>query len=198
MTRLRVVPWLLLLALLSCESRESRLSQHREKADALLAEEKWEEAAQEFERALEVDPNRAPVHYGLAQAHLGAKDLRRAFWELDETVRLDPNHVDARLRLGETRTFAVELAPHNIRVNSIHPGFIDTPMTRAQGLENIDVDKLFAGGVPLGRAGRPEDIVNMALFLASEESSYCSGAEFIVDGGVTSFVGWGGHVPRME
>ena len=99
---------------------------------------------------------------------------------------------------GMTKSAAVELGRHKIRVNSIHPGFIDTPMTRAQGLENIDVDKLFEKGIPLGRAGKPEDIVNMVVFLASDESSYCSGAEFIVDGGATSFVGWGGHIPRLD
>ena len=99
---------------------------------------------------------------------------------------------------GMTKSAAVELGRHKIRVNSIHPGFIDTPMTRAQGLEGIDVDKLFSKGVPLGRAGTPQDIVNMVLFLASDESSYCTGAEFIVDGGATSFVGWGGHVPRLD
>ncbi len=98
---------------------------------------------------------------------------------------------------GMSKSAAVELGKHRIRVNSVHPGFIDTPMTRAQGLENVDVDELFSSGVPLKRAGTPDDIVNMVVFLASDESSYCTGAEFIVDGGATSFVGWGGHIPRM-
>jgi 3alpha(or 20beta)-hydroxysteroid dehydrogenase len=98
---------------------------------------------------------------------------------------------------GMTKSAAVELGRHKIRVNSVHPGFIDTPMTRAQGLEGVDVDKLFESGVPLRRAGTTDDIVNMVLFLASDEASYCTGAEFIVDGGATSFVGWGGHIPRM-
>jgi 3alpha(or 20beta)-hydroxysteroid dehydrogenase len=98
---------------------------------------------------------------------------------------------------GMTKAAAVELGKHKIRVNSVHPGFIDTPMTRAQGLEGVDVDELFKEGVPLRRAGTPDDIVNMVLFLASEEGSYCTGAEFIVDGGATSFVGWGGHTPRF-
>ena len=99
---------------------------------------------------------------------------------------------------GMTKAAAVELGRRGIRVNSVHPGFIDTPMTRAQGLQDVDVDKLFSSGVPLKRAGTPDDIVNMVLFLASDESSYCTGAEFIVDGGATSFVGWGGHIPRFE
>ena len=98
---------------------------------------------------------------------------------------------------GMTKSAAVELGKHRIRVNSVHPGFIDTPMTRAQGLEGIDVDELFKAGIPLRRAGTPDDVVNMVLFLASDESAYCTGAEFIVDGGATSFVGWGGHIPRF-
>ena len=98
---------------------------------------------------------------------------------------------------GMSKSAAVELGKHKIRVNSIHPGFIDTPMTRAQGLENVDVDELFKAGVPMRRAGTPEDIVNMVVFLASDEATYCTGAEFIVDGGATSFVGWGGHIPRF-
>ncbi|HJR19304.1 MAG TPA: glucose 1-dehydrogenase [Actinomycetota bacterium] len=99
---------------------------------------------------------------------------------------------------GMSKAAAVELGRHKIRVNSIHPGFIDTPMTRAQGLEGIDVDKLFEAGVPMRRAGTPDDIVHMFVFLASDESTYCTGAEFIVDGGATSFVGWGGHIPRFS
>jgi 3alpha(or 20beta)-hydroxysteroid dehydrogenase len=99
---------------------------------------------------------------------------------------------------GMTKSAAVELGRHNIRVNSIHPGFIDTPMTRQQGLQDVDVDKLFEAGVPMRRAGTPDDIVNMFVFLASDESTYCTGAEFIVDGGATSFVGWGGHIPRFS
>ena len=98
---------------------------------------------------------------------------------------------------GMTKSAAVELGKHKIRVNSIHPGFIDTPMTRSQGLEGVDVDKLFRA-VPLRRAGTPEDVANVVLFLASDESAYCTGAEYLVDGGATSFVGWGGHIPRFE
>ena len=98
---------------------------------------------------------------------------------------------------GMTKVAAVELGRHGIRVNSVHPGFIDTPMTRAQGLEGFDLDKLLQN-IPLRRAGRPEDVANLVVFLASDESSYCTGAEFVCDGGATAFVGWGGHVPRLE
>jgi NAD(P)-dependent dehydrogenase (short-subunit alcohol dehydrogenase family) len=96
---------------------------------------------------------------------------------------------------GMTKVAAVELGPRGIRVNSIHPGAIDTPMLRSAGLEEVDLDGFF-GRIPLRRAGRPEDVVGLALYLASEESSYCTGAEFTVDGGATAFIGWGGPRPR--
>jgi 3alpha(or 20beta)-hydroxysteroid dehydrogenase len=98
---------------------------------------------------------------------------------------------------GMTKVAAGEFGKYGIRVNSIHPGVIDTAMLRAQ-TGDIDLDSVFKRGVPLRRAGRPNDIANMALFLASDDSAYCSGAEFVVDGGATSFVGWGGPVPRPD
>ena len=84
---------------------------------------------------------------------------------------------------GMTKTAALELAPFGIRVNSVHPGYIDTPMLREPmgGL----ADKL-AGSVPLKRLGTTSDIANLVLFLASDESSYCTGSEFVIDGGVTA------------
>jgi 3alpha(or 20beta)-hydroxysteroid dehydrogenase len=77
---------------------------------------------------------------------------------------------------GLTKSAALELAPHNIRVNSIHPGFIRTPMT-----EKIDQDVL---NIPLGRSGEPEDVSAFVLFLASDEAAYATAAEFVVDGGL--------------
>jgi len=96
---------------------------------------------------------------------------------------------------GMTKAAAVELGRDGIRVNSIHPGIVDTPMTRNAGLEGMDIDAVFSS-IPIRRAGVPEDIVAMAIFLASEDSAYCTGAEFVVDGGATAFIGWGGYIPR--
>jgi 3alpha(or 20beta)-hydroxysteroid dehydrogenase len=86
---------------------------------------------------------------------------------------------------GLSRTTAIELSPDNIRVNSVHPGFIDTPGSSGTDLPRIiNETKHYRGmSVPSGRAGVPLDIANMVLFLASDESSYCTGAEFVVDGG---------------
>ena len=75
MARVRSVLLLLLaLGALACDSQETRLAQHREKGDALLAEQKWAEAALEFKNALSVDPNSAEAHYGLALSELPEGD----------------------------------------------------------------------------------------------------------------------------
>jgi 3alpha(or 20beta)-hydroxysteroid dehydrogenase len=81
---------------------------------------------------------------------------------------------------GLTKSAALELAPNNIRVNSIHPGFIRTQMTAKlpQDLLNI----------PLGRPGEPQDVSSFVLFLASDESSYATAAEFVIDGGLVADV----------
>jgi NAD(P)-dependent dehydrogenase (short-subunit alcohol dehydrogenase family) len=82
--------------------------------------------------------------------------------------------------LGITRTLAVEYGPSQIRVNCIVPGPIETPM-----VQSIPAERRAAFGdlVPLGRWGRPEEIAEMALFLASDASSFCTGQTFVVDGG---------------
>ncbi|MFN0088691.1 MAG: SDR family NAD(P)-dependent oxidoreductase [Acidimicrobiales bacterium] len=84
---------------------------------------------------------------------------------------------------GMTKVAAKELGKHGIRVNSIHPGLIDTPMA-APLTDNPDKRAKAERNTPIGRVGTPQDIANMALFLVSEESSYCTGQEFTVDGGV--------------
>ncbi|MBF6093641.1 glucose 1-dehydrogenase [Nocardia cyriacigeorgica] len=78
---------------------------------------------------------------------------------------------------GLTKSVALELAPHGVRVNSIHPGLIRTPMT-----EGIPEDFL---QIPLGRGADPEEVSALVTYLASDESSYSTGAEFVVDGGLT-------------
>ncbi|WP_299559303.1 glucose 1-dehydrogenase [uncultured Mycolicibacterium sp.] len=76
---------------------------------------------------------------------------------------------------GLTKSVALELAPHNIRVNSIHPGLVRTPMT-----ERIPDDMI---PIPLGRPAQPREVSSFVLFLASDESSYATGTEFVIDGG---------------
>ena len=81
---------------------------------------------------------------------------------------------------GMTKVAALELGHHGIRVNSLHPGGIDTVMGNPAGLDNIDD---FYRNHPIPRVGRSEEIAQLALFLASDESSYSTGSEFVADGG---------------
>jgi 3alpha(or 20beta)-hydroxysteroid dehydrogenase len=81
---------------------------------------------------------------------------------------------------GLTKSAALELAPQNIRVNSIHPGFIRTPMTK-----HLPDDMVKS---PMGRAGRPEEVSTFVVFLASDESSFSTASEYVMDGGLVADV----------
>lgn len=82
---------------------------------------------------------------------------------------------------GMTKAASVELARKGVRVNSIHPGLIETPMADEVGPSDRLVKR-----TPLGRIAQAEEVANMALFLASEESSYSTGSEFLIDGGLNA------------
>jgi NAD(P)-dependent dehydrogenase (short-subunit alcohol dehydrogenase family) len=84
-----------------------------------------------------------------------------------------------------TKVAALEYGRYNIRVNAICPGVIDTPMVRRINPEAAEPGTPLSRRAPLGRLGKPEEIAAMALFLASDESSFATGAPFIVDGGWT-------------
>ncbi len=81
---------------------------------------------------------------------------------------------------GMTKSAAQELGPHGVRVNSIHPGIIDTPMMADQPLDAM------AARVPLGRYASADEVAKLALWLASDDSAYANGAEFVLDGGQTA------------
>jgi len=83
---------------------------------------------------------------------------------------------------GLTKAAAIELGPHGIRVNSVHPGVIDTPMNQAPDLGEVDFESIVSG-LPLARQGTAEDIAKLVLFLCSDEAAYSTGSEFIADGG---------------
>ena len=91
---------------------------------------------------------------------------------------------------GMTKCAAMELGGKGIRVNSVHPGMIDTPMTRVHGGDAAM--EYGASKVPMRRVGVPQDIAPVYVFLASDESGYMNGAELAVDGGVTATHAFGG------
>ncbi len=98
---LRVFACLLLLAALACKSDSERAAEHLAKGDELATAEKWDEAIIEYKNVVQLEPNNAAGHYGLAKAQLGKRDARSAYWELEETVRLAPANIDARIQHGE-------------------------------------------------------------------------------------------------
>jgi 3-oxoacyl-[acyl-carrier protein] reductase len=85
--------------------------------------------------------------------------------------------------LGFTRALAVELGKEGVRVNAIGPGFIETPLNATTRASNPEAVRLFMEHTPLGRAGKPEDIVGPAIFLASDLSAYVTGSIVMADGG---------------
>jgi 3alpha(or 20beta)-hydroxysteroid dehydrogenase len=92
-----------------------------------------------------------------------------------------PGYTAAKFAVrGLTKEIAIDLGKYNIRANSVHPGNIRTPMT-----DGLDVDQSL---VPLNRIGEVSELSNLILFLASDESSFSTGAEFVADGGETAGV----------
>jgi NAD(P)-dependent dehydrogenase (short-subunit alcohol dehydrogenase family) len=84
-----------------------------------------------------------------------------------------------------SKAAAIQHAPDRIRVNSVHPGFVDTPMT-LPGHSNPDIARKRLEATPLGRFGTPYDIAAGCLYLASDESAWVTGSELVIDGGMTA------------
>lgn len=85
---------------------------------------------------------------------------------------------------GITKQVAIEYGGENIRANSVHPGYIRTPMMTA-ALDDEQI-KIASGSVPIKRVGEVEDVSNLVVFLASDESTFITGTEHIIDGGLTA------------
>ena len=83
---------------------------------------------------------------------------------------------------GLTKAVAQEYAEYNIRVNSVHPGAIQTPGVEADDIK--DTVQNYIQNIPMKRIGKPEEVANLVAFLASDKSSYSTGSEFISDGGI--------------
>ncbi|MDQ5839715.1 MAG: glucose 1-dehydrogenase [Chloroflexota bacterium] len=87
--------------------------------------------------------------------------------------------------LSLTRSLAVQFGPHGVRANAICPGPIETPLLMDWLLKDEDAKRLRLARNPTGRFGKPEEIVNVAVYLASDESRWTNGAHFVIDGGIS-------------
>lgn len=85
-----------------------------------------------------------------------------------------------------TKSIAMECAREKIRVNSVHPGVIWTDMQKVAIRDNAEQYELINNAIPMGHMGEPDDIAAMIAFLASDDAKYITGAEFVVDGGMTA------------
>jgi tetratricopeptide (TPR) repeat protein len=132
----------LLLLCSGCTDEATRLAEHLERGNAYLQEQKYAEAVIEFKNVLQLDPNHAAAHYGLAKSYLGQKDLQRAYWELQESSRLDPTNVDARLQYAEFLLLgkeedleeAIQLAGE---VLELAPERVEPFLLRARALQSL-------------------------------------------------------------
>src|SRR5262245_64470680 len=93
---------------------------------------------------------------------------------------------DAQVIGGQTCALAAELGKDVVRVNAIGPGLIETPLNEKVRANNPELVKIFLDHTPLGRTGKPEDIVGPAIFLASDLSAYVTGSIIMADGGYRS------------
>jgi NAD(P)-dependent dehydrogenase (short-subunit alcohol dehydrogenase family) len=101
---------------------------------------------------------------------------------LGDTIPQDAYTASKGAVISLTRNLAVQFGPRGVRANCVHPGFTDTPMQTVRTSDPVWVEAATAE-IPLGRLATARDIVNAALFLASDEAAYVTGAELVVDGG---------------
>ena len=94
---------------------------------------------------------------------------------------------------GMTKSAALEVGRYGIRVNSVHPGGIDTPMLQLDQVDQANKDAAYRHQ-PIGRIGQPEEVARLVAFLASDDASYSTGSEFLIEGGMTA----GLSIPGFE
>jgi len=113
------------------------------------------------------------VNISSISGNIGQSDVRAVYNASKGAVRIF------------TKSAAIQYAGQGIRVNSVHPGDIDTPMAQAR-LNDPQLQREAEANSPLGRTGRPEEVAYGVLYLASDESSFVTGSELMIDGGYTA------------
>ena len=120
-----------------------------------------------------------------AKAAAGRSSIRPRSWA-SSAVPTSPAYSAAKGAITLfTKSAALQYAKENIRINSVHPGYADTPLTDKR-FSDPAVRQALLDRTPMGRLGTAEDIANGVLFLASDESSWVTGSELVIDGGMTA------------
>ena len=147
--------------------------------------------------AMPLDEHHATIDVNLHGVHLGMRAVVPAMTAQGSGSIVNVSSIDGIVGVagmvsyaaskfavtGMTRSAALELGRKGIRVNSIHPGVIDSPMVQTAPAEVRERLQRLYDRQAIPRAGRPEEVAYLALFLASDESSYCTGSQFVIDGG---------------
>jgi tetratricopeptide (TPR) repeat protein len=138
-TRLRLsIPALILTLLVGCQSDQAKLAEHMARGEEYAKQGKAPEAIIEFKSVLQIDPNHAPAHHGLALAYLRNRQAREGYWEMRETVRLDPSNLEARLEFGQLAALAGENEEVMAQADAViaaDPKRVEAYLLRAQALE---------------------------------------------------------------
>lgn len=140
-----------------------------------------------------IDVNLNGVYYGCrhgaeAMAAGGGGviiNLSSIFGLIGGGIGIEPYVAAKHAVIGLTREFALAYAPRGVRVNCINPGFIETEMIR-EATDSPELRQFLEGQTPMGRLGQPEEVASAALFLASDDSSFMTGAPLVIDGGWTA------------
>ena len=128
------------VSLLACQADEEKMADHMQRGDDYLEEKLFAEAIIEYKNVLQLDPNQAGAHWGLARAYLQNKQPRQGFWELRETVRLDSSNLEAKLQFAQVSIYAGELdeaLKQSDEVIASDPNMVTAYMVRAQVLEAL-------------------------------------------------------------
>lgn len=142
---------------------------------------------EEWDRAMAV--NVAGVFLGMKHCRrLLARAAAPAVVNISSTAGLiahgDPSYTASKWAVrGLTKSAALEFAPEGIRVNSVHPATIATPLTEAAPSGHLEANR---SAIPMGREASTDEIANVVLFLASEKASFMTGSEVVADGGLTT------------